>query len=561
MQVRNMKQKSVPIHDFSMNPRIPIERSGFPVRMGFKAPISASYITPIFIEECMPGEMWNIRCDVVARTAIPIVPILDNWVMDFHFWFVPNRLVWENWVRFMGEQDNPADSISYVIPQIVSPANGFPVGSIYDYYGCGIVGQITAGNTQSVNALPFRGYNLIFNDHYRDQNLQNSKNISSAGINNPGNGPDNQNLYTLLKRGKRKDYFTAALPFLQKGTAVSVPLGTSAPILTSSNNNLVGTQANPITFRNVTTGTLPGSLQFGLNNSQGSVNATAFVIGGGSAVYPSNLYADLTAATAATVNTVRVAIATQQLLERDARGGTRYNETVYAHWAVRVPDFRLQRPEYLGGGSVPVLVNAIPQTSATGLTGGTTPAGNLAATGFAEGNVGFSYATLEHGYIHGFCIVRGDLTYSQGLARHWSRTTRYDYPYPEFAHLGEQAILNKEIYAIGSATGGVTPGDQDMNVWGYIPRYDECRHFPSRIAGIFRPRAAGNIAYWHSSENFTTLPVLGDTFIQDNLVNVLDRNFAAGSAAQGQQFLCDFLFTGRAVKPLPAHAVPGLTRF
>jgi len=228
-------------------------------------------------------------------------------------------------------------------------------------------------------------------------------------------------------------------------------------------------------------------------------------------------------------------------------------ETVFAHWGVRPPDFRLDRPEYIGGGSTPVITEAIPQTSATGLTGGTTPAGNLAATGSARGKNGFSYAAVEHGYILGLVSVRADLTYSQGYRRHWSRLTRYDYPYPEFAHLGEQAVLSKEIFATGDAA--------DENVFGYIPRYDECRHFPSMITGLYRPTAAGNIAYWHSSELFGARPTLAAAFIQDSTNLTIERNFSGGEETQGQQFLADFLFTGRVARPLPTHAVPGLTRF
>lgn len=551
MEVRNLKQQSVMPHNFAMNPRAPVQRSSFPMRMGHKTTFSASNLVPIFLEEVMPGDMFNVNLDVVARTAIPIVPILDNWKMEFEFWYVPLRIVWDNFEKFMGSQNSPGDSISFLIPQVSSPVGGWPVCSIGHYMGCGIVGQITAGATQSVSALPFRAYNLIHNQWYRDQNLQGSLVV------NTNDGPDNPAEYGLWQRNKRHDYFTAALPFVQKGQAVSIPLGTTAPIVSTG----VAIAFDNATFTRTGTGI---NLTTGVNTptwSNATAAATSSANFGAAGTTVQSLQVNLSAAASAQVNLMRTAIATQQLLERDARGGTRYVETIYAHWGVRPPDFRLDRPEYLGGGAVPVLVNAIPQTSATGLTGGTTPAGNLAATGYANGRTGFSYSATEHGYIIGVASVRADLTYSQGLRRHWSRRTRYDFPFPEFANLGEQAVLNKEIYAVGSATGGIGAADQDMQAFGYMPRYDECRHFPSQVTGLFSPRAAGNIAYWHSSENFATLPVLNATFISDNADNVLERNFAAGSLAANQQFLCDFLFTGRVARPLPVHAVPGLTRF
>ena len=523
--------KSVDAHNFAMVPRADIPRSRFAMQKTLKTTFDSGLIVPIMCEEILPGDTFNVNVTMFGRLATPIFPVMDNLHLDSFFFFVPNRLVWDNWVKFMGEQNNPADSISYTIPQQVSPAGGYAIGSLQDYLGLPTVGQVGAGNTVSHSALPTRAYNLIYNQWFRDENLQNSRVVDK------GDGPDASasTNYAILRRGKRHDYFTGSLPWPQKGgTAVTLPLGTSAPI----KSNAAG--GSDFSYYDGS-GNLAKMYAAGTNLQPN--------IGAPGASATNLLFADLSQATAATINQLRQSFQIQKLLERDARGGTRYTEILRSHFGVTSPDARLQRPEYLGGGSTPINISPIAQTSSTGVSGSTTPQGNLAAMGtyMAKGH-GFTQSFVEHGYVIGVVSVRADLTYQQGLRRHWSRSTRYDYYFPVFAMLGEQAVLNKEIY--------VTGGSSDSDVFGYQERWAEYRYNPSEITGLFRSTAAGTIDPWHYAQKFTSLPTLNSTFIQDT--PPLARNLAVGTGANGQQLLLDAFFNINAARPLPMYSVPGL---
>ena len=525
------RNQSVDIHQFTMIPKADIPRSSFDCQSTHKTTFDAGYLVPVYVDEVLPGDTFKLNMTAFARLATPLYPIMDNMVLDSFFFFVPNRLIWSNWQKFMGQQANPGDSISYVVPQQVSPAGGYSIGSLQDYMGLPTVGQVGGGNIVSHCAFWPRAYNLIWNEWFRDENLQNSVVVDI------GDGPDTVSNYTLLRRGKRKDYFTSSLPWPQKGASVSLPLGTSAPI-----KGVYGTMKSD--------GTNKGVLY---QANVAYVNATPSV-GLGNTLYADsstagNLYADLSAATAATINQLRQSFQIQKLLERDARGGTRYTEIIRAHFGVVSPDARLQRPEYIGGGSTPININPIAQTSGTNASGTTTPMGTLAAMGTALAhNHGFTQSFTEHGVILGLVSIRADLTYQQGLSRMWSRSTRYDFYFPAFATLGEQAILNKEIYVDGSVN--------DNNVFGYQERWAEYRYYPSRISSLFRSTASGTIDGWHLAEKFTSLPTLSSTFIQST--PPVSRVVAVGSAANGQQFIFDSFFDVKKARPMPMYSVPGL---
>ncbi len=513
------KRKSVMSHKFSEVPRAEIQRSRFDRSFGYKTTFDAGWLVPFFVDEALPGDTFNLRTSVFARLATPLVPVMDNMMMDTFFFFVPNRLLWDNWQKFNGEQANPGDSTSFTIPVMeVSGGSSYATGSLYDYMG---IPTLVTRTGWTPNTLHFRAYNLIYTEWFRDQNIQNTV------VTPLDDGPDAITDFNLLRRGKRHDYFTSSLPSPQKGTSVGIPLGTSADVFHDAANNA---QLQVWSTVNAAYHSMDANL--------GQVDASATTGSAGD-----KLYADLSGATAATINQLRQAFQIQKLQERDARGGTRYTEIIRAHFGVTSPDARLQRPEYLGGGSSPVNIHPVPNTSDTA----TANQGDLAGYGTASfSGHGFVKSFTEHGVLIGLVSVRADLTYQQGLDRMWSRQTRFDFYWPALAHIGEQAVLQKEIFT------DAVQANNDI-VFGYQERYAEYRYKPSKITGLFRSNAVGTLEIWHLSQDFGAAPTLDDAFIIEN--PPIDRVIAVPTEPH---FLFDSFTTLKCARPMPVYGVPGL---
>jgi len=529
--MRNHRNPSTVNHTFAQVPKAEIPRSTFDRSHGHKTTFDAGYLIPFFVDEALPGDTFNVNLTGFARLATPIFPIMDNMHMDTQYFSVPIRLVWDNWQKFNGEQTDPGDSTDYVVPQMVSPAvTGYAANSLSDYFG---LPTEVPGLTHS--ALWHRAYNLIWNEWYRDQNLQDSVVVDRD------DGPDDPADYVLLRRGKRHDYFTSSLPWPQKGDAVSIPLGSTAPVMgigAVNQNYTAGASTVYLADGTSTTWAINTSKTIDASAADQQVRILKNASG-----YP-DIYADLSQATAATINSLRQAFQVQKIFERDARGGTRYTEIIKSHFGVTSPDARLQRPEYLGGGSSPVNISPIPQTSSTDAT---SPQGTLAAMGTALlKNHSFTTSFTEHCLIIGIVSVRADLTYQQGLNRMWSRRTRFDFYWPALSHIGEQSVLQKEIYATG------VPATDDI-VFGYQERYAEYRYKPSMVTGEFRSNFAQSLDSWHLAQDFASAPVLDSTFIVEN--PPVDRVIAVTTEPH---FLFDSYIKMRCTRPMPVYGVPGL---
>ncbi len=515
---------------FSQVPNVTIGRSKFNRSHVLKTTFDEGKLVPIFVDEVLPGDSFKLKVTTFTRMATPIFPVMDNLYLETFFFFVPMRLIWENFQKFMGEQENPGDSTDFLIPTKLD-SEGVSVGSLSDYFGIP-----TSVKNLSYNILPHRAYWLIWNEWFRDENLQDSAPVFKGDAGKVWDSDNQVNGFGPLDcapRGKRYDYFTSCLPWPQKGPGVELPLGESAPI--------IGNGAQ--TFYPVSPDSpFADSQHFGITHSVGAYDLLRK--SSPLTTDPNTLlFADLSQATSATINSLRQAFQLQRYYEKDARGGTRYIEKIKSHFGVTSPDARLQRPEYLGGHSDRININPVVQTSSTDST---SPQGNLSAFGVSGARYhGFSKSFVEHGYIIGLANVRADLTYQQGLNRMWSRKTVLDFYWPSFAHLGEQAVLNKEIYAQGTS--------KDDEVFGYQERYGEYRYKPSMITGKFRSTYAQSLDAWHFSQKFENLPTLSNQFIQDH--PPISRCLAVPSEPH---FLMDAFFNLKCVRPMPLFGTPGL---
>lgn len=524
------KQPSVQQHDFSNVPKADIQRSAFDRSHSYKTTMDADYLIPFYADEAMPGDTHKMKTTIFGRLATPIVPLMDNIHLDTFYFFIPYRLIHDNFKKMMGEKRNPADSISYLAPSITGTHT---LHSLGDYFG------LPTGISEQTTSYFFRAYNLIWNEWFRSQDLQNSVTVDTD------DGPDDLADYVLLKRGKRFDYFTSCLPWTQKGSAVSLPLGQYAPIGYQSNNSggttlrKASDDTNTWTSATLTASGSPNTLSNG-----GSYNVNLD--------NSANLYTDLSNATSATINSLRSAIQLQAFYERDARGGTRYVELVKSHFNVNDPEGLIQiRPIYLGGSSNNVNIHPIAQTSGTSASGTTTPLGNLAGMGTVVANSSFTKSFTEHGIIIGLMCVRADLNYQQGLDKMFTRGLggRFDFYYPSFANIGEQAVYNKEIYYQNTSA--------DNQVFGYNEAFADLRFKRNIITGQLRSSAAGTLDVWHLAQKFTSLPTLNSTFIQQS--TDLDRVIATPTQPH---FIIDVYNNLISVRPMPTWGTPAsLLRF
>lgn len=545
-------------------PLINTPRSVFPVSFSRKQTMQASYLYPIFYQETIPGDTWDIDLTQFTRMAPQITAPMDNLWYYFYFFYTPNRLVWENFSKQHGERKNPDDTIDYITPTITS-TNGFEIKSIYDYMG----GIRTGQKGTKISALPLRTYNLIWNEYFRASEIQDSLTVKTD------DSDDNEEDYTLQKVGKVHDYFTDQLPtLLAGGEEVNIPLGEYAPVV--GNGNALGLTAGNATRALVYKYNSNGNIQnspvvsnvdgiFPVGTgttADGGFGTNRITIGVTQDETQSGLIAKLNNAVAASVQAMRLAIDTCELLERDNRSGSRYTELMYGRYGVALPDLMLYRPQLIGYMTLPVFTTPVVQTSGTGTTGQTTPQGNITGYGVSasKGNV-IKVSCGEFGNIIGLACIRAIPQYQQGLDKKWTRFERYDYYYPEFMALSDQGVKKSEIFLQDNDIINETTGEPvNDDIMGYIGRYDELRYFKNEICGEFRSDYTNTLDSWHYAEKFETAPELNSEFLEDDTNEILKRTLAIQTDLEGtnnaEQFLCDFQFTGSVIRPIPTKAIP-----